>query len=476
MRLEVSTAFAVLSTLISPLALSAAELVLPNFNVGRNLQTSGTITLPERAPEAGLEITLTSDDPSLLLLSRSPETAGAASIKLPVRAHFLDSPEFWVHARADKGSATYTATIAGSPVGKGKVTLFPSGILIVGPFKAPRFITTTGGAPSRITLYSVRLDSNLAYAEQQLVAGGLSVKVDITNSNSSVGVPISSQLTFDPGVPNVSVEFKPRSPGETTLALKMPDGFSMPTQYRAVTADVRAPGLALTDQVTVGQNLQVGGVAGLGEAAPEKGVEVTVTSDDPSRLLLSASGKEAGAKSVKLKIPAGQVNARYFLQALSRSGEVTYTASAPGFVSRTAKVVLAPSGVVIAPSAYGPPDEAELHRKESTEVPRGFVCSLSNPSKTSLVVWTVQLDPVTLRSADVTVQPLRPGMSLKVELKSSNPAVGTIAPFVTIEGGSEHATTDFTPVSAGSVAISVITPEGFTISDNSTSIPITVLK
>jgi hypothetical protein len=88
----------------------------------------------------------------------------------------------------------------------------------------------------------------------------------------------------------------------------------------------------------------------------------------------------------------------------------------------------------------------------------------------NLLVWTVQLDPATLRSDDVTVQPLRAGMSLTVGLNSSDPAVGTIDSPVTIAAGAEHGTTTFTPVGRGSTKISVVTPEGFTTSSNSTAV------
>ena len=64
-------------------------------------------------------------------------------------------------------------------------------------------------------------------------------------------------------------------------------------------------------------------------------------------------------------------------------------------------------------------------RKEAPESNYKFLADLSKLEPTHVVVWTAYLDPVTHRSADITVQPLRAGLSLTIPLTNSNPAVGT---------------------------------------------------
>jgi hypothetical protein len=190
-------------------------------------------------------------------------------------------------------------------------------------------------------------------------------------------------------------------------------------------------------------------------------------------MLLSAGATEVGSESIKLTIPAGDISAPYYIQALADSGKVTYTATAPGYITRTGTVTMTPSGAVVTPRPYGPPDEAEVMRTDGGgDKPRGFVTHLSGTHKTMpLVVWMMQLDPVTKRGADITVQSLRAGMSVKVLLQSSNPSVGTVTSPVVVAGGSDHAVTEFSSVSAGSTMISAITPEGFTTPGNSTVLP-----
>ena len=107
---------------------------------------------------------------------------------------------------------------------------------------------------------------------------------------------------------------------------------------------------------------------------------------------------------------------------------------------------------------------------------QGFITSLSTGKPTRLFIHTVQLDPVTHRAADITIQALRGGMELPVDLKISDPAVGTIDARVTIAGGTDHAVTQFTPLHEGSVALSVVVPPGFTEASNDGWLKVTVSK
>jgi hypothetical protein len=62
-----------------------------------------------------------------------------------------------------------------------------------------------------------------------------------------------------------------------------------------------------------------------------------------------------------------------------------------------------------------------------------------------LVAWTAYIDRESGKSADFTIQPLRPGVTATVVLTSSNPAVGTPESPLTIQPGSNRAIAQFTP-------------------------------
>src|SRR5271165_3497948 len=128
----------------------------------------------------------------------------------------------------------------------------------------------------------------------------------------------------------------------------------------SVAVTVQLPGLGLTGEINVGKDLQTSGVVLLGEASPAGGLDVTLTSDDPKKLVLSASQNQLGSRSITLHIPAGELKAPFYIQGLVDSGDVSYAGSAPGYRTRIAPVTLAPSGVLVVYSPYGPPDEAEV--------------------------------------------------------------------------------------------------------------------
>jgi hypothetical protein len=469
MRFICLAAIAAISFLNTSFLFSESRLLAPNAAVGSNLEAPAKIKLDEPAPDSGTEITLRSADPKRLRISKTPDKLGTASIVIRARPGNLESQEFWLQALESSGTVTYTAEAQGLSIGAGTVTLSPSGILISGPYRIPKFPTTTGAVPSKIRLYTARLDSSLKFSEEQVVTGGLNVEV--TNSNPLVGRLADSPAVIPAGANSATTQFQPSGEGDVTFAVKAPPGFSVPAEFATVTASVRKPGIVVTDDLFIGQNLEVGGALALGELAPINGLTVTLTSSDPSQLLLSASKTEIGSKSIQIKIPAEGINATYFLQALGNSGEVEYTATAPGFRSRTGVVKLTPSGITLTPYFQGPPDEAQVLKKEVSDGTHGFTMKMMPelpPMK--LIAWTAQLDPKTHRSADITVQPLRAGMSLTIPLINSNPTVGNIASEITITGGSEHGSVDFTAASAGTTEISIVTPKNFTMSANSTKV------
>jgi hypothetical protein len=212
-----------------------------------------------------------------------------------------------------------------------------------------------------------------------------------------------------------------------------------------VTATVIVPGIALTDAISIGFNLQAVGTVTLGAAAPAAGLDVTLTSNSAS-LRLSTDGASAGSGAITVHIPGGGFNGTYYLQSIAGSGSGTYTATAPGYTTRTATIQFAPSGVVIA-GPFG------LHTPF-------FGASVSGGT-TPITVYMAQLDPGTGNPA--AIQALAGGQSVSISLTSSVTAVGTIASPVIMNGGAATANgvvTLFTPVSEGNTVVSVVTPPG----------------
>jgi hypothetical protein len=448
-------------------------LVQPEITVGQNLQVAATITLPQALPAESLEITLTSADPTRVLLSTSANSRGLASIVATVRPGLLESSEFYVQGVGTTGTTTYTATAPGFGSTTAKVTVAPSGIVLTtgGPLSnASRdsFMVTVATVTPKIRIYSALLDSSMHFVANQPVAGGSTVSVDVTSSDPSIGAVMPTQVKIPGGRDITTTEFHPKAPGSTTLAVSVPPGFVAAAQFARLTANILMPGLVISDHTVVGKNLQACDTVISSQPAPQDGLPVTLTSDN-SNLLLSASHTDPGSKSITLTMPAGQNRATYCFEAVGDTGVATVSASAPGFRGRTTTVTLAPSGIVM--GFTGPPDEAEVFRDDAAEREHGAVMDLSEGSK-PLTLYMERLTPVTHRGADITVQSLRFGKSVTVELESSNPAVGTVTSPVVLTG--VQALAKFTALSPGKTVISVKTPDGFTSAGNSTSFVVIV--
>ncbi|HLH16922.1 MAG TPA: hypothetical protein VKX45_06860 [Bryobacteraceae bacterium] len=473
-RLLALTSAAICRLLAVP-APAAAGITAANATVGRSLEADATVRLTPVSAEP-VTLTLTSDDPARLLLSTAPDRPGSAQISLKIQARFPESPDFWLQGLADSGTVTYTVSAEGLGSAKGTVTLARSAVVILGPLKAPKFTITPHGLPARLTLVSVAIDGDGKVAKEQPVAGGSQIEVALSSSNRGVGNLRASTLTIAGGTSTAMTAFEPAGEGETVITPVEPRGFTAAAQYASVTAVVAKPGLAAVTDVYLGKNLQLGGAICLGEAAPPGGLEVTLTSSDPTRLIFSDRSDAPGSGTLHLHVPAGQLTANYFLQGLGDSGDVTYEATAPGFRSRTARVGLTPSGVIVAYDPYGPPDEATVLRKSEITDDRSFTASVADSRQhpVKLVVWTVHLDRETGRAADITVQPLRAGVTATVVLHSSDPAVGTVESPLTIAAGTDHAVSRFTPLSRGRTVISIDTPAGFTPAKNATKVPASV--
>jgi hypothetical protein len=448
----------------------------PDLTVGRNLQMYVSVKLVEPAPAEGVHLTVTSDDPRKALVSSSVDKVGSASITLTVPRGNYNSPEFFVQGLADAGTVTYTVTSPGMEAAKGKVTLAPSTIAIIGPSKQSLVQTTPKGTTTKLTLVAASLDSTMKVMDEQQIAGGSSFTVSIDNSRPEVGKLGQSKLTLKGGESEVFTSFTPGGEGKSTLSLVLPEGFRIPANYSTVVATVQIPGIAVADELTIGKDLQMPGIICLGDPAPPEGLSLTLTSSDPSKLVFSTSDEKLGTGTITIKVPAGAATAQYYMQSFSDSGMTTYQATAAGYRPRIGHVTFAPSGIIVGFSNYGPPDEAAVLRRIGDHEERSFYTSMEETKKNPvhLMVWSAYLDGGLV--ADITVQSLRPGVSVTVNLSSGTPSVGKVQSPVTIPASSNHAVSEFTAVGIGESIITIDTPAGFTRPKNAVYVPAFVVK
>ena len=209
---------------------------IANATVGKDLQQvlSGALGAP--APLGGVEVTITSLDPNVLLAT-SATAVGGSTITLSVAAATSNLPAFYVQALADSGTVEIVASAPGYAPDTSTITLAPSGFVISSP---GNFTTTTLSPSTAIQVTSGRLNPIfLTFAGGQPIrAGLLSVNVAVTSSDPTVGTITVSPLTFSGNETTKSTALDPLGLGITVIGLEAPAGFTTPSNLQQITATV----------------------------------------------------------------------------------------------------------------------------------------------------------------------------------------------------------------------------------------------
>jgi plastocyanin len=432
---------------------TARTLTFETLTVGKNLQAATQLTLSTTAPTTGVKVTLTSSDTSKLLLSTAGTSVGSGSISITVPSGSLNSPTFYVQAKDSTGTATITASASGYADTTTAVTLAPAGFFAS---NLNSINTTTLAADTSINIAAAALDpvTLKPLAIQQVQAGSPAVNVSIDNPSTSVGTITVNPLTFNPGDAMKTTAFHPLAAGSMNLTVTPPSGFTAPSQQQVLPTTVVTPSINIGN-ITVGKDMQLQDGAWLQTGAPTGGVDITFTSSDPGKVLLSTSPTTAGSASITLHYAAAYTAQLYFyVQALADTGTATITAQGTGYASSTATVTLAPSGFVISngnitnATAGGP------------DVPIGIAAAV--------------LQPGTLNFG--SYQQLRAGISpVNVAVNSSNTSVATITTSPVVFNATDQSrTTALHPLTAGNTTVSVVTPAGFSTPSQFQSISATV--
>ena len=204
-----------------------------------------------------------------------------------------------------------------------------------------------------------------------------------------------------------------------------------------------APALTIPD-LKVGKHLQTCAGVRLTETVPNQGLQITVTSGDPKRLLLSLTPDNAGSASVVLAVKPGVFQSPDFcVQGLADSGSVAYTAIAAGAGTAKGTVTLVPSAIAIA----GP-----FNLPSFPSTPRG--------EAKKITIASVTLDPALKLAQE---QPIAGGLRAEVNITNSNPEIGVLQHSkLILDSGSSSAITYFQAAAHGKTVLTVTQPPGFT--------------
>lgn len=422
-----------------PVSVRAPRLTLTRSLVGRDIQGETAIVTEGVALGDNVLYTVTSLDPSRLLLARTANTPGRDSITVVHRAGTAESDPLWLHSLAGEGEARLRITAEG--FGETIATVRFTGVTL-----------SVGGSTrslvrgSRPEPFSVQVSPVLpldAQVQASYVGGGTirpgagPFTVPVRVEDDSVLTVAPTEVIFQPGDFIKSVTLTPLRAGRTTVTAELPAGFTVGRSgAHSVAVEVLDPEILVScaNGLVVGKDMQslcsVSGVRG----------PVTATADDP-RVLVSWNGRAVGSGTATATPPAEGSSLVLAVQGLDSSGTVPVTLSAPGHRDRVLTVRLSPTRLVLNDAQASAPVTLRVGTAREAQV--------------SLLVMAVD-------GASAGPAQLRPGAApVRADLTSSDPAVLRVGTTnLAIAPGESSAMARLEGLAPGSAIVRLTTPPG----------------
>jgi hypothetical protein len=423
----------------------------------------------------GVTATLTSSDPTRVLLSPNGTTAGTPSITVNVPNN-QTAVNYYVQGVENRtGSATISMSVPGFPDGQHTVNVVQGGVEIVGlPTTTTTLSASATGWYAQVGIPNAQ--GTALSSVQSVRAGGPAFTVSLTNGNPLVAQlgsdqPVATgQTVTKPIQPNIyytqavlsgtsfGLTFDPLAGGTTSVTATGPTGFVTMSTNGVRQISVTSPGISLQGAVTVGSGLQVDLGATLG-GAQHGGVDVTITSSAPSLVRVAPNGTTAGTNSIVVHLLNGQTNVPLSVQALENSsGTAVVTISAPGFLSATSAITVAPIAVEI----QGLPATISAGAAEVTS----WYVQVGLPNVNNTALSTVQNvragHPgfiVTLSNSNATAAQLRSDQPVATGQTVTKPIQSGFYYTRPVVGGTSYGLA-FDPLAAGTTTVTVTGPAG----------------
>jgi hypothetical protein len=335
--------------IVMPAATRTVNVVQPGVTlngfgvaVGSGLQLNASGSLGA-SNHGGVTLTLTSSDPSILLLSPDAVTPGTASINIPIANGSQFFGYYVQGVEGQTGTATITGTASGFSNGSVNETVAQPALDLQGVPATTTTLSTDNAIYARIGIpdgsnsFLVAVENVRAGAPGPLTATFVSSSpavgtlVDTAGTAATRTAQIPIGLYYTPtAVAAGGVAFHPLTSGSTNVSVTAPGSIVMPSATRGVT--VSQPGITLNGfSYPVGSGLQLNASGNLG-AANHGGVTLTLTSSNPAVMLLSPDAVTPGTASINIPMANGTQFFGFYVQGVEgQTGTVSITASASGF-------------------------------------------------------------------------------------------------------------------------------------------------
>lgn len=299
--------------------------------VGKNLQSS--ISYSSQTPfPPGTTFTIESGDPTRLLVNGS----GRATFSPTNSSNFLIT----IVGLGDSGVVPVTVSSPAGPKLTSNVQLTPSAIAISGanlaallfgplPFSQPRKGTTQVGALVGFSLTTYAVNSaGLPLERQPLRTGFTDIPLKVASDDPDI---IPTPQVPDFGSRGSDFQITSKRIGKTRISLQPIPGFVRALYGNDVEVEVIKPAERF-NSLLLSKDTQGEIPIPQGQAA-----NWTITSLDPSKVILSSDSKTPGTASITVN---SQATRTIYAQALSSGGLVTLTFTSPDYEPATATVFL----------------------------------------------------------------------------------------------------------------------------------------
>jgi hypothetical protein len=327
----------------------------PNLRVGSGLQYGLFSASLSATDHGGVTVRLQSGDSGVLLVSPNATTAGTPFIDVVVPAGQSSVLYYVQGVEGATGTIALTASAPGFTTNAVTVDVVQPAVDIITLLTSTSTLAPNDPFQVRVGVPTANLTG--MQIEQPVRAGGVAKTVTLTSSNtqagrlvtqslsgSSVTVPVAPQVARSPSsVALGGVEFDALGNGATTVAASIPGFAVIPNATQVV--NVTTPAITV-QPYTVGAGLQYGTLNAVLGATNHGGVTVTLTSLNPSVLLLSPNGTTAGTASIQVAVPNGSSTVSYWIQGVEgATGTPLMTVTANGFTDGSNAVTVVTPGL-----------------------------------------------------------------------------------------------------------------------------------
>lgn len=333
------------------ITITGPRLTITNLILGRELQSQLRVSILDGKPPA--TVTLSSEDPSKLLLAVDGKSVGTGTITIPFPPD--GSAFFFAQALDGSGEIGVKASASGLPDVRGVVSLVESYLEASVDNGIPQLIAGAD-ASARLRIYPRTLSrsGDFGAADYTLRAGRADLSIPVLFDPPGIIEAEPSIVTLRSSEFAAFTTIRAVASGSTTVRLADIPGFKpspakidIKVDSLRLYASLGAPNIA-DRKYLLTKGLAIAGQVGLNAQAKQP-VDIRVESLNPSLVQVMPSPDATPMDAVNVSAYSPSSPGRFYVIALASSGEAQIRVSSPGIDTITLTVSLTPLTLTLTP-------------------------------------------------------------------------------------------------------------------------------